>query len=148
MAERYPGQRSEYGGGDGGPQRTPDGASLDLPGIASATGEVARLMRTAGIHDFDPARTDLVGVALTARDLSQMSAAEREAYELDMAVSINRAAERQTLADKTNGYILEPDQYIGENGELNGVSVDSVGKNASPLEGGPYEGTNAPGGDS
>jgi hypothetical protein len=127
------------------PQRTPDGASLDLPGIASSSGERARLMRTAGIHDFDPARTDLVGVALTAKDISRMSPAEREAYELDMAISIKRAGERQTLADKTNGYILEPDQYIGESGELNGVTIDQAGANKSPLEGGPYEGSRSAG---
>jgi hypothetical protein len=145
MVDRFNGQRSEYGGGDGMPQRTPDGASLDLPGIASSAGERARLMRTAGIHDFDPARTDLVGVALTARDLSNMSAAEREAYELDLAISIKRASERQTLSDKTNGYILEPDQYIGENGELNGVTIDQAGQNADPSSGGPYEGSRAPG---
>jgi hypothetical protein len=87
-----------------------------------------------------------VGVALTARDLANMSEAEREAYELDMAVSIKRAAERQTLVDKTNAYILEPEQYIGENGEMNGVTIDQAGQNASPLEGGPYEGSNAVGG--
>ena len=123
MAERYPGAagRSEYGGGDGVPQRLPDGASIDLPGIASAAGERAALMRKAGIHDFDPGREDMVGLALTARDVANMSAAEREAYEADVRVSLARAEERERLNAATNGYISEPDQYTGESGEGNGV---------------------------
>lgn len=42
---RYPGQASEYGGGDDR-FRTPDGSPRALD-----TSERARLLRTAGIHD-------------------------------------------------------------------------------------------------
>jgi hypothetical protein len=123
MAERYPGKdgRSEYGGGDGTVQRLPDGASLDLPGIASAAGVRAQLMRTAGMADFDPASEDLVGLAATGLDVSKMSAAQRAAYEIDLAVSARRAEERARLNARTNGYISEPDQYVGEEGSGNGV---------------------------
>lgn len=119
--ERYPGQRSEYGGGDGTPQRDGSGASLPLADLASqdVVGERARLMRTAGLHDFDPGASDLVGRA--GLDPSKMSFAEREAYEAEMAESARRAAQRAGLMDKTNGYIAEPDTYIGESGEDNGV---------------------------
>ena len=111
---RYPGQNSEYGGGDGTPQRFPDGESIDLPGIASATGERARLMRTAGIYDYDATRNDLVGLAQTGLDVSKMSDAQREAYEADLALSLARAQERERLQDATNGYIDELDKYEGE----------------------------------
>ena len=123
MAERYPGKagRSEYGGGDGVVQRFEDGSSLELPGIASAAGEQAMLMRKAGMADFDPSRSDFVGLALTARDVANMSAAELEAYEADMKVSLKRAEERARLVAETNGYVLEPDNYVGESGEGNGV---------------------------
>lgn len=124
MVERYPGKRSEYGGGDGMPQRLPDGtpgSSLDLPGIASASGVRARLMRTAGLNDFDPAREDLVGAAATGLELSSMSEAQRAAYEADLRISVRRAEERKRLMEKTNGYIAEPEQYTGDSGEGNGV---------------------------
>lgn len=123
MAERYPGRkgRSEYGGGDGTPQKDPSGAFLDLPGIASAAGVRARLMRTAGLNDFDPARTDLVGAADTGLDLSSMSEAQRAAYEADLALSVARAQERDRLRSRTNGYIEVPETYVGESGENNGV---------------------------
>lgn len=123
MAERYPGKRSEYGGGDGVVQRFEDGSSLELPGIASAAGEQAMLMRKAGMADFDPAREDFVGLALTARDVASMSAAELEAYEADMKVSVQRASERARLAAETNGYSEEPAQYIGEDGSGAGVEA-------------------------
>lgn len=132
MAERYPGERSEYGGGDGIPQRGPAGESLDLPGIASSSGERARLMRTAGMADFDPARDDLIGAALSSIDVSKMSAAQREAYEADLALSVGRAQERARLMERTNGYIAEPDQYIGESGVDNGVTKDMSEGNAAP----------------
>ena len=114
--ERYPGRagRSEYGGGDGTPQRLPDGGSLDLPGIAAATGQRARLLRTAGLNDYNSGRKDLVGAADTGLDLSSMSDAQRAAYEADLQLSLERAAERERLRDKTNGYIDEPDQYSGD----------------------------------
>lgn len=132
MAERYPGQRSEYGGGDGLIQRTPDGESIDLPGVAASTGDRAMLMRKAGAADFDPARDDLVGAALTARDRANMSEAELEAYESDLRVSAARAAERQRLMDETNGYIAEGSMYVGESGEMNGVTGDMAEGNAAP----------------
>lgn len=145
MVDRYPGKagRSEYGGGDGVVQRYSDGSSLELPGIASAAGEQAMLMRIAGARDFDPARVDLVGAALTEVDVAQMSAAELEAYQLDIALSARRAAERQELSDKTNGYILEPDQWVGEDASGGaGVTIDAVGTNADPNVGpsGPVRG--------
>lgn len=119
--ERYPGQRSEYGGGDGTPQRDGSGASLPLTDLASGdvVSERARLMRTAGLADFDATASTTVGRA--GLDPSKMSAAEREAYENDVRESARREAERKGLVDKTNGYILEPDTYIGESGEGNGV---------------------------
>lgn len=121
--ERYPGKRSEYGGGDGDPQRLPDGASLDLPGIASATGVRARIMRQAGIADFDPARGDLVGAANTGLDLSNLSAAQLEAYQKDLKLSVERAARRAEIDAKTNGYASEPESYVGESGEGSGVAL-------------------------
>lgn len=71
------------------------------------------------MHDFDATASTLVG--RSGLDPSKMSAAEREAYEAEVAESARREAERLRLADKTNGYILEPDTYIGESGEGNGV---------------------------
>ena len=125
MAERYPGRkgRTEYGGGSGQPQRLPDGASLPLEDLASRSrvSERARLMRTAGIHDYDASRSDVVGAADTALEPSQMSFAEAEAYEKDLALSKRRAAERVRLRERTNGYIDEPDTYTGESGVDNGV---------------------------
>jgi hypothetical protein len=117
MAERYPGQRSEYGGGDGQPQRGPDGALLPIEELAASqrVSERARLMRTAGMHDYDPAREDLVGAANTALPVSGMSAAQREAYEKDLELSRRRAAERAALNEKTNGYLDgAPDSYTGD----------------------------------
>lgn len=116
MTERYPGAagRSEYGGGDGTVQRLPDGASLDLPGIASASGKRAALLRKAGMNDFDPASADLVGMASTGLRVENMTAAQREAYQADLAESVRRSQERARLNAATNGYISEPDQYSGE----------------------------------
>lgn len=132
MVERYPGQRSEYGGGDGLVQRLSDGSSIDLPGIAASAGDRAMLMRKAGMNDFDPASSDFVGLALTARDVANMSAAEREAYEADVRVSLKRAAERERLMLETNGYIGEPEQYVGESGEGAGVETSAAERNAAP----------------
>ena len=121
MVDRYPGQRSEYGGGDGVPQRLPDGSSLDLPGISDKAGARARLMRAAGIRDYDPGRVDAVGAANTALSVGAMSAAQREAYEKDLELSNRRAEERAEMVQRTNGYSEEPDQYVGESGEGNSV---------------------------
>ena len=136
MAERYPGKagRSEYGGGDGVIQRMPSGGSLDLPGIAASSGDRAMLMRKAGIHDFDPARSDFVGLAVTDRDLTLMGPAEREAYENDLLVSARRALERQELMASTNGYIAEPDQYVGEDASGGaGWTTDAAAQSADPV---------------
>lgn len=116
MAERYPGKngRTEYGGGDGSPQKAPDGSFLDLPGIASATGVRARLMRQAGAADFDPSAETLIGAANTGLDLSGMSNAQKEAYAADLGLSAERAARRAELARKTSGYSEEPSTYTGE----------------------------------
>lgn len=132
MVERYPGAsgRSEYGGGDGDgdgdPQRTPDGKSIDLPGLPDKASERARLMRIAGLNDFDANRSDAVGMVGTPLNTNQLSPAQQEAYEKDLELSKDRADERARLAAKTNGYINEPEQYTGESGEGNGVaSLDS-----------------------
>lgn len=133
MVERYSGERSEYGGGDGVVQRMPDGSSLDLPGIAASAGDRAMLLRKAGMNDFDPAANDLVGLALTARDVANMSSAEREAYEADLRESVRRAQERQRLMEETNGYIGEPAQYAGEDASGGaGVTGDMAGGSAAP----------------
>lgn len=124
MAERYPGKRSEYGGGDGKPQRLPDGASIDLPGIPSAVGERARIMRQVGMRDFDPGQEDAVGLAASGLNPSAMSAAQRAAYEHDLEISKKRAAERAELSEKTNAYSEEVDQWVGESGA--GNSVDPI----------------------
>lgn len=123
--ERYPGKRSEYGGGDGQPQRDPSGGSLPLADLASSSrvSERARLMRSAGINDFDPARSDLVGLAATGLNPNEMNAAEFAQYEKDLALSNLRAAEREKLSDASNDYINEPEQYVGESGEGNGVEA-------------------------
>ena len=131
--ERYPGQRSEYGGGDG-IQRMPDGsyrALQDLPSQDNVS-ERARLMRTAGLNDFDPGVTPLIGRVAGGIDLSTLSFAEREAYEAELAESERRKQERADLMDRTNGYIGEPSTYIGESGEDNGVTTDMAEGNASP----------------
>lgn len=125
MTERYPGQRSEYGGGDGLVQRLPDGASLELPGIASEPGASAMLLRKAGMADFDPGSSDFVGLALTTADVSKMSFAEREAYEADVRESLRRAAERERLNAETNSYISEPTQYQGEDVSGTGGGVEA-----------------------
>lgn len=115
MVERYPGKRSEYGGGDGDPQRSPDGTVLPLEDIPSATGVRARLMRIAGMADYDAGRSDLVGAADTAVPLSGMSFAQREAYEKDLELSKRRAAERARLNARTNGYLDEAaEAYEGD----------------------------------
>jgi len=82
-------------------------------------------MRTAGLHDFDPAAADERGlvdaVVNGGLDVSGMSAAQKAAYEVDLARTEAIRAERAKLVDKTNGYIEEPDRYVGEGGESNGV---------------------------
>jgi len=118
--ERYPGQRSEYGGGDGSPQLMPDGSFIDLSGVASGVGRRARLMRTAGLNDYDAGRTDVVGAAATALEIGNMSAAQLAAYQKDMALSAARAEERARLNAQTNGYI-DGAPEVGEAGEGNGV---------------------------
>lgn len=139
MVDRYPGKagRTEYGGGDGQPQRLPDGASLPLEDLASGSrvSERARLMRTAGMADFDPARVDDVGLALSALDVNAMSDAQREAYLSDLELSRRRRAERAALEARTNGYVSEPETYVGESGEGNGVTTDMVERSADPSGG-------------
>lgn len=117
MAERYPGKkgRTEYGGGDGSPQKGPDGSFLDLPGIAAATGARARLLRQVGMADFDPAADELIGAAATGLDVSDMSHAQQVAYETDLELSKVRAAQRAELAQKTSGYSeSSAESYMGE----------------------------------
>lgn len=127
MAERYGdavgGARSEYGGGDGSPQRYKDGSSIPLEDLASGdtVSERARLMRTVGMADFDAARNDLVGRASLQIDVTKLSVAEYEAYMSEMEESRRRAAERAALAARTNGYSEEPSTYVGESGEGAGV---------------------------
>lgn len=107
------GGRSEYGGGEV-PQRYPDGGSRPLPEIPSSVSEQARLMRQAGMNDYDPdPTTDIPLALLTGIDYSKMSAAQKEAYDLDMALYKERQARRARLQESTNGYIDEPDQYSG-----------------------------------
>ena len=123
VVERYPGRkgRSEYGGGSGSPQRLPDGASLEsadgvfVVGGTKGVQRSAQLMRIAGLNDFDPAREDSVGATARFAGIStaDMSAAELEAYEKDLALTQRRKAERKRLQDKTNGYIEEPGTYEG-----------------------------------
>jgi len=111
---RYPGQDSEYGGGDGSPQRFPNGASLPLnEGVGKSVGQRARLLRMAMAEDFDPAQVDAVGLANPDAD-KKGSAAEAIALPTDQARTAHRAAQRERLMDKTNGYIAEPEQYEGE----------------------------------
>ena len=108
------GGRSEYGGGEV-PQRYPDGSSRPLSEIPSSVSEQARLMRQAGINDYDPdPMTDMVASELTGLEYSKMSAAQKEAYDLDMVLKRERSARRSSLQERTNGYIDEPDQYVGE----------------------------------
>lgn len=116
LKPRYPGKRSEYGGTDGSPTRLPDGSQRDLTetSTAQSVSERARLMRTAGLADYDPTRTDSVGLVNDSRSLSEMSAAEQAQYELDYAETERRKAEREKLSDKTNTYIENPEQYVGE----------------------------------
>ncbi|QPX61846.1 hypothetical protein SEA_DANNYDE_2 [Microbacterium phage DannyDe] len=106
--------RSEYGGGEV-PQRYPDGSSRPLEEIAGSTGERARLLRQAGINDYsaDP-MADLPAAALTGIEYSKMSAAQKEAYDLDMVLYRERQARRSGLQERTNGYIDETAQFEGE----------------------------------
>jgi hypothetical protein len=130
--QRYPGKRSEYGGGDGQPQRMPDGSSLPLSDLASGSrvSERARLMRSAGISDFDAGRNDLVGLAATGLQPSEMNAAELAQYEKDLALSERRQDERTKLAEKSNDYINEPDQYVGEDSSGASGGVEAFGGGA------------------
>lgn len=127
--ERYAdaegGPRSEYGGGDGSPQRLPDGSAIPLQDLASgdAVSERARVMRTVGMADFDVAASDLVGRAGAQVNLAMLSLAEREAYLAEMEESRRRAAERAALAARTNGYSEEPTTYVGEEGSGAGVEA-------------------------
>lgn len=111
------GSHSEYGGGEV-PQRLPDGSSRDLVhGVVGSESERARLMRQAGMADYDPdALSDItVGeIAAMGVDVSKMSAAQRIAYENDMVLARERAVRRASLRERTNGYIDEPEQYVGE----------------------------------
>lgn len=106
--------RSEYGGGEVN-QRLPDGSSRPLPEIAAAVGERARLMRQAGINDYsnDPL-SDLTASQLTGLEYSKMSAAQKEAYDLDQIIYRERVARRAALQERTNGYIDETAQFEGD----------------------------------
>jgi len=121
MVDRYPGQNSEYGGGSGQPQRYADGSAIPLEDLSSSqrVSERARLMRMAGIEDYDPAASDEVG--LSGSQVAGMSFAQREAYEADVAESERRKRVRAAMVEKTNGYSEEAGSYIGESGEGNGV---------------------------
>ncbi|WNM69078.1 hypothetical protein SEA_ERUDITE_2 [Microbacterium phage Erudite] len=106
--------RSEYGGGEVS-QRYPDGTSRPLEEIPASTGERTRLLRQAGMNDYDPdPMSDLPAAALTGIDYSKMSAAQKEAYDLDMVLYRERQARRADLQDRTNGYIDETAQFEGE----------------------------------
>ena len=108
------GGRSEYGGGEV-PQRYPDGSSLPFEEIPGAVSLRARLLRQAGINDYDPnPLSDLTASELTGLEYAKMSAAQKEAYDLDMVLKRERSARRSSLQERTNGYIDEPDQYVGE----------------------------------
>ncbi len=108
------GGRSEYGGGEV-PQRYPDGSSRPLESIPGSTSERARLLRQAGINDYsaDPL-SDLTVSELTGLEYSKMSAAQKEAYDLDMILKRERTARRGRLQEATNDYIYEVEQYQGE----------------------------------
>ena len=107
------GGRSEYGGGEV-PQRYPDGTARPLSEIPGSVSEQARLLRQAGMNNYaqDPL-FDLTASELTGIEYAKMSAAQKEAYDLDMVLKRERAARRASLQERTNGYIDEPDQYMG-----------------------------------
>ncbi|QPL15016.1 hypothetical protein SEA_HAUNTER_2 [Microbacterium phage Haunter] len=108
------GGRSEYGGGEV-PQRYPDGTSRPLQDIPASVGERARLLRQAGMNDYDPdPMSDMPAAALTGIEYSKMSAAQKEAYDLDMVLYRERQARRSGLQERTNGYIDETAQFEGE----------------------------------
>ena len=117
--------RSEYGGGEN-PQRYPDGSSIPLEDVASSVKKRAHLLRQAGINDFDPLRDDRVGLALSEIDLSKMSFAQREAYEIDLARTELRRQEREELMLKSNDYIAEVEQFEGEAAGAGGTPAPDV----------------------
>lgn len=139
--DRYAGMEdgghSEYGGGET-PQRFPDGSSRDLVnGVVGSASERARLMRTAGIHDYDPdPALDVTIGELTALEASRMSAAQRIAYEKDLVLSQERRRRRAELEVRTNDYIDEPEQYVGEPVSPESVRSSSLGRDLkSGIEG-------------
>ncbi|UYL85295.1 hypothetical protein SEA_HAGER_2 [Microbacterium phage Hager] len=108
------GGHSEYGGGEV-PQRYPDGTSRPLQDIPASTGERARLLRQAGMNDYDPNPiSDMPAAALTGLEYSKMSAAQKEAYDLDMVLYRERQERRSSLQERTNGYIDETEQFSGD----------------------------------
>lgn len=123
------GGRSEYGGGEV-PQRFPDGSSRDLVnGVVGSASERARLMRQAGMADYDPDPTsDMTIGELTALEISKMSAAQKAAYETDLLLARERAARRSSLQTRTNGYIDEPEQYVGEQVSTDPAAGSSLGR--------------------
>lgn len=133
------GGRSEYGGGEV-PQRYPDGSSRPLVSIPGSVSERARLLRTAGINDYDPdPMSDLTASELTGLEYSKMSAAQKEAYDLDMVLKRERSARRSDLETRTNDYIRETEQYVGERvdgslGADTGIK-SSIERDASPSGG-------------
>ncbi len=134
------GGRSEYGGGEV-PQRYPDGSSLPFEEIPGAVSLRARLLRQAGINDYDPnPMSDLTASELTGLEYSKMSAAQKEAYDLDMVLKRERSARRADLEERTNDYIREPERYVGERvdgslGADTGVAA-SIERDASASAGG------------
>jgi hypothetical protein len=99
----------------------PDGTSQPFDEHQSRKSNAirARLLRQAGIHDYDPdPNSDYKGVArevhIGGMEPSQMSAAQLEAYAIDSAQTEGLQEERAMLKDQTNDYIDEPDLYAGD----------------------------------
>ena len=66
------------------------------------------------MNDFDPSVPDEVGLVASGIALSDMNAAQKIAYEIDLERTEARKAARKRLMDATNDYIAEPEQYEGE----------------------------------
>jgi len=81
---------------------------------SKSASERARLLRQAGMNDFDPSVPDEVGLVASGIALSDMNAAQKIAYEIDLERTEARKAARKRLMDATNDYIAEPEQYEGE----------------------------------
>lgn len=97
---------SEYGGGDN-LQRYPGGESIPMEDLigSGTVSDRARLMRQAGIEDYDPAAHQAVVDGEAIRGELQKAALAEEKARLDA---------------RTNGYASEPDRYVGEDGSAGG----------------------------